>query len=146
MTTRANDMRRSLAAFDQDSTLVAVVELSKKSWLVAGLIPGVERQPKKKMEPDAEDLLRLLGRWRDEAVKVGRPITRIAVAYEAGRDGFWLARWLESHGIETHLRSAPKKLGSVRTPEGVAVPPNTMAELERDMARLAVLREQIAAI
>jgi len=34
MTTRANDMRRSLAAFDQDSTLVAVVELSKKSWLV----------------------------------------------------------------------------------------------------------------
>ena len=236
MTTRANDMSRSLAAFDQDSTLIAVIELSKESWLVAGLIPGVERQPKKKMEPDAEDLLRLLGRWRDEAVKGGRPITRIAVAYEAGRDGFWLARWLESHGIETHvihstsvavsrekrraktdrvdaemllrvflgwlrgerghcsmvavptievedarrpgrerealvaertriinrmkadiarlgvhgfkphLRSATKKLGSVRTPEGVAVPPNTKAELERDMARLAVLREQIAAI
>src|SRR6266851_4004706 len=236
MTNRANDMSRSLAAFDQDSTLVAVVELSKKSWLVTGLIPGVERQPKKKMEPDAEDLLRLLGRWRDEAVKGGRPITRIAVAYEAGRDGFWLARWLESHGIEMHvihstsvavsrekrraktdrvdaemllrvflgwlrgerghcsmvavptieaedarrpgrerealvaertriinrmkadmarlgvhgfkphLRSAPKKLGSVRTPEGVSVPPNTKAELERDMARLAVLREQIVAI
>src|ERR1700732_1100728 len=103
MTTRANDMSRSLAAFDQDSTLVVVVELSKKRWLVAVLIPGVERQPKKKMEPDAEDLLRLLGRWRDEAVKGGRPITRIAVAYEAGRDGFWLARWLESHGIETHV-------------------------------------------
>ena len=73
MTTRANDMSRSLAAFDQDSTLVVVVELSKKSWLVAGLIPGVERQPKKKMEPDAEDLLRLLGRWRDEAVKGDDP-------------------------------------------------------------------------
>jgi transposase len=55
------------------------------------------------MEPDAEDLLRVLRRWRDEAVKGGRPITRIAVAYEAGRDGFWLARWLESHGIETHV-------------------------------------------
>src|ERR1700681_2605525 len=223
MTSRANDMRRSLAAFDQDSTLVVGVELSKKSWLVAGLIPGVERQPKKKMEPDAEDLLRLLGRWRDEAVKGGRPITCIAVAYEAGRDGFWLARWLESHGIETHvihstsvavsrekrraktdrvdaemllrvflgwlrgerdhcsmvavptieaeddrrpgrerealvaertritnrmkahmarlgvrgfkpyLRSAPKKLAAVRIAEGVAIPPNTKAELERDM-------------
>src|ERR1700693_4478678 len=103
MTTRANDMSRSLAAFDQNTTLVMVVELSKKTWLVAGLIPGVERQPKKKMEPDAEDLFRLLQRWRDEAVKGGRPITRIAVAYEAGRDGFWLARWLESHGIETHV-------------------------------------------
>ena len=104
MTTRANDMSRSLAAFDQGSTLIAVIELSKESWLVAGLIPGVERQPKKKMEPDAEDLLRLLVRWRDEAVKGGRPITRIAVAYEAGRDGFWLARWLESHGI---VRASP---------------------------------------
>jgi transposase len=50
------------------------------------------------------------------------------------------------HGFKPHLRSAPKKLGSVRTPEGVAVPPNTRAELERDMARLAVLREQIVAI
>jgi transposase len=104
MTTRANDMSRSLAAFDQDSTLVVVVALSEKSWLVAGLIPGVERQPEKKMQPDAEDLLHhLLKRWRDEAVKGGRPITRIAVAYEAGRDGFWLARWLESHGIDTDV-------------------------------------------
>lgn len=28
--------------------------------LVAGLIPGVERQPKKKIDPDGGDLLRLL--------------------------------------------------------------------------------------
>src|SRR5258708_38270660 len=100
---RGDDMSRSLAAFEQHSTVVAVVEMGWSSWLVAGLIPGVERQPKKKMEPDAEDLLRLLERWRDEAVKAGRHITRIAVAYEAGRDGFWLARWLESRGIETHV-------------------------------------------
>jgi transposase len=38
------------------------------------------------MEPDGEELLGLLERWRGEAVKAGRPITRIAVAYEAGRD------------------------------------------------------------
>ena len=38
-------------------------------------------------------LLRLLYRWRDEAVKAGKEITRIAVAYETGRDSFWLARW-----------------------------------------------------
>jgi transposase len=29
------------------------------------------------------------------------------------------------HGFKPHLRSAPKKLPSVQTPEGVAVPPNT---------------------
>jgi transposase len=48
-------------------------------------------------------LLALLERWRGEAARSGRSITRIAVAYEAGRDGFWLARWLRAHGIEAHV-------------------------------------------
>ena len=30
-------------------------------------------------------------------------INRMAVAYEAGRDGFWLARWLQKQGIEAHV-------------------------------------------
>ena len=30
-------------------------------------------------------------------------ITRIAVAFEAGRDGFWLARWLAARGVEAHV-------------------------------------------
>src|SRR6202035_255145 len=30
-------------------------------------------------------------------------ITRIALAFEAGRDGFWLARWLEARGVEAHV-------------------------------------------
>jgi len=42
-------------------------------------------------------------RWRDEATKAGRTIDRIAVAYEAGRDGFWLARWLRGRGIEAYV-------------------------------------------
>ena len=42
-------------------------------------------------------------RWRDEATKAGRTITRIAVAFEAGRDGFWLARWLRARGIEAYV-------------------------------------------
>jgi len=41
----------------------------------------------------------MLQRWRDEAVKAGRTITRIAVAFEASRDGFWLARWLRTRGV-----------------------------------------------
>ena len=166
----------------------------------------------------------------------GRTITRIAVAFEAGRDGFWLARWLRSRGIETHvihstsvavsrehrraktdrldtamlmrvflgwlrgerghcgmvavptieeedakrpsrerenlvgertriinrmkaalarlgirgfkpeLRKAPQHLEALRTPEDVPIPPNTLEELRRDLARLAMLREQIKAI
>jgi hypothetical protein len=100
---QVNDLSRSLTAFDPISTLVVVVEMSKASWLVSGAVPGVERQPLKKLEPDATVLLRLIERWRNEAVRAGRPISRIALAYEAGRDGFWLARWLIARGIEAHV-------------------------------------------
>ena len=40
---------------------------------------------------------------QDEAVRAGHTITRIAVTFEAGRDGFWLARWLEARGVEAHV-------------------------------------------
>jgi transposase len=81
---------------------VAVLELSKESWHVAGIVPGVERQPLKKLAADENGLLRLLERWRAEAEKAGHKIDRITVAFEAGRDGFWLARWLRARGIEAH--------------------------------------------
>ncbi len=76
--------------------------MSKATWLVSGVVPGVERHPLKKLEPDATALLRLIERWRGEAVRAGRSIKRIALAYEAGRDGFWLARWLIARGIEAY--------------------------------------------
>jgi hypothetical protein len=83
-------LSRSLAAVDQDSTLIAVIEISQSSWLVAGIVLGINRQPLKKLAPDEAALLQLLYRWREEATKAGHAIERIAVAYEAGRDGFWL--------------------------------------------------------
>jgi transposase len=230
---RQDDLSRSLITLQQDSTLIAVVELSQSSWLVAGIVPGLARHPLKKLEPDQEALLRLLRRWREEATKAGRTVTRIAVAFEAGRDGFWLARWLRAHGVEAHvihptsvavsrehrraktdrldtellkraflgwlrgepdhcsmaavptleeedarrpnrereglvgertrtvnrvkaglarlgvrgfkptLRNAAERLETLRTPEGHALPPNTLAELRRDMARLHVVADQI---
>lgn len=231
-----DDLSRSLTPFVQGNTLIAVIELSLSSWLIAGMLPGVARQPLKKLDPDESELLRLLHRWRDEAVRNGCKIERIVVAYEAGRDGFWLARWLQVHEIETYvihstsvavsrehrraktdrldtvmllrvfigwlrgepghcrmvaiptideedakrphrerenlvgertriinrmkaalirlgirafkpeLRRAPKKLDALRTPEGLPIPPNTLDEIRRDMARLAMVREQIELI
>ena len=100
---KMNDLSKSLAALEQDSTVIAVIEMSLSSWLVAAIVPGIERQPLKKQQPDEEALLRLLHRWRDEATNAGRTITRIVVAFEAGRDGFWLARWLRARGIEAYV-------------------------------------------
>ncbi|HEY2528432.1 MAG TPA: IS110 family transposase [Xanthobacteraceae bacterium] len=157
-------------------------------------------------------------------------------AFEAGRDGFWLARWLRGHGIEAYvihptsipvsrehrraksdrldigllkrsflgwlrgekkhctmaaiptleeedakrptrerehlvglrtrvinrmksalirlgirdfnpkLQKAPERVATQRTPEGTLIPPNTLAELQRDMAQLRFVNEQIAEI
>ena len=175
-------------------------------------------------------------RWRDEAIAAGKEINRIAVAYETGRDSFWLARWLRARGIDAHvihatsvaisrehrraktdridtamlrrgflgwlrgepghcsmaivptvaeedakrphrerdslvhertstvnrmksiliqfgvrnfkpvLRKASEKLDAVRTPEGIALPPNAVAALRRHMERLRIINEQIKAI
>src|SRR6184192_3483273 len=100
---KLNDLSRSPNPLDADGTLIAVIELSLSSWLVAGIVPGVERQPLKKLAVDENALLKLLNRWREEAAKAGHRIKRIAVAFEAGRDGFWLARWLRARDIEAHV-------------------------------------------
>ena len=64
--------------------MIAVIELGaiKLGWS-AGLIPGVSREPLKKLKPNPEDLLKLLHGWRDEAIKAGRlNHPGLPVAYE----------------------------------------------------------------
>jgi transposase len=97
------DASRSLTALEQDNTLIAVIEMSQAKWLIAAIVPGIERQPLKKLEAEPQRLLSLLHRWRSEAGQAGREIKRMAVAYEAGRDGFWLARWLQAHQVEAYV-------------------------------------------
>jgi transposase len=47
-----NDLSRSLTPFDPNQTLI-----------VAGIIPGVEREPLKKLAADQNELLKLIERW-----------------------------------------------------------------------------------
>jgi len=233
---KLNDLSRSPNPLDPDGTLIAVMELSLSSWLVAGIVPGVERQLLKKLAVDESALLKLLHRWREEAAKAGHRIKRIAVAFEAGRDGFWLARWLSVRDIEAYviqassvavsrehrraktdrldtellkrsflgwlrgerdhckmvaipttkdedakrpnreheslvgeqsrivnrmkatlirlgirgfnpkLKKAAERLDGLRTPEGEPIPPNTLAELRRDMMRRRLIGDQIGQI
>ncbi len=101
------DLSRSHAALDMDSTLVVVVEMSQSTWMPHAVLPGSERRPMKKLPADEGKLLAQLHRWRDDAEKAtGHAIPRVCVAYEAGRDGFWLARWLRDNGIEAHVMHA----------------------------------------
>jgi hypothetical protein len=88
------------ASLDHATTITAVVELSKRTWLV---VPGLERRPLKRTEDRAPGLLRILTTWRKRAEQAGRTIARIVVAFEAGRDGFWSARLLRRTGIEAYV-------------------------------------------
>jgi transposase len=49
-------------------------------------------------------------------------------------------------GFNPKLRKAPQRLDELRTPEDLPLPPNTVDELRRDMARLAMVCEQIKAL
>ena len=234
--TQPYDPTKPPFALEHDGTLVVVIEMSQASWLVAAIVPGVARRPLQKLKPDQEALLRLLTRWREEAAEAGKPVTRTALAFEAGRDGFWLARWLRARGVEAHVihansvavarehkraktdrldtilllraflgwlrgepahcrmaaipsladeddkrpsrerehlvgertrlvnrlkavlvrlgirgfkptrRKAAWRLDALRTPDGEPIPPNTLSEMRRDLERLRLVREQIAAI
>src|SRR3954467_9510494 len=96
-------------ALDHESTIVAAVELSARSWLVGAQVAGVPRQWRQKLAASAEGLLAHLDHLRRRAGRAGKRggrggraygAGRGVVAYEAGRDGFWLARWLIGRGIE----------------------------------------------
>ena len=56
-----------------------------------------------------------------------------------------LAR-LGIRGFNPKLKGAPERLDALRTPEGRVLPPNSLAELKRDMARLRLIGEQLAQI
>jgi transposase len=90
-------------ALDQDSTLVVVLELSAKSWLIGGRVPGLSRLSRYALPPSITDLSELLGKLRERAATQGKSVRRVVLAYEAGRDGFWLARYLAARGIEVYV-------------------------------------------
>jgi Transposase IS116/IS110/IS902 family len=73
-----NDLSRSVTAFDLTSTLVVVVEMSKASWLVSSAVPGVERQPLKKLEPDAKTADMLVREILSRKLRDRRAVARYA--------------------------------------------------------------------
>jgi len=89
---------------DYDRTLVLAIELSNASWVLAAQVPGLPRvKAKRTIEPTADALLAAIQGYRERAKTAGRRVERVVATYEAGWSGFWLARWLATHGIETHV-------------------------------------------
>src|SRR4051794_29566960 len=81
------------------------MELSRRTWLITSLSPGAGEKMSKHSVP-ASDVAGLLHRFaelkRKAAVRTGRDFP-IIVIQEAGLDGFWIHRLLQSEGIESHM-------------------------------------------
>lgn len=98
------DPRKSTAAFDHTITLVTVLELSGKSWQLGASVPGVSRRPLRTVPVgDTGAVARAIEGWKADARKAGQVVARVVLAYEAGRDGFWIARVLRDLGIEVYV-------------------------------------------
>jgi transposase len=91
-------------AVDYENTLVLAIELSNASSVLAAQVPGLPRvKAKRTIEPTVEALLSAIEGYRQRAKAAGRHVEQVIATYEAGWSGFWLARWLARHGIETHV-------------------------------------------
>lgn len=105
--TKPFDSHKPATVFDHDSTLVVALELSGKRWDLGAVVPGVTRRPHRSVEVrDVAAVLASLAGWRAEAGRAGRTVRRVVLTYEAGRDGFWIARALQDQGIEVHVMHA----------------------------------------
>lgn len=82
-------------------TIYVALDLGRRRWTVGVLLPG-DRDARlfQIAGGDREALLALIERQRQT---IGTPDVRVASCYEAGRDGFWLHRWLRDHGIDNRV-------------------------------------------
>jgi transposase len=83
---------------------VTVLELSGKTWLLGAVVPGISRRPKKSVAArDLGAVVKAIEGWKAEASRAGRAVSRVVLAFEASRDGFWIARALRERRIEVHV-------------------------------------------
>jgi transposase len=93
-------------AIDYNSTIIGALELSSKKWVLAVQLPGVDRHSRHVLDAGGDGLVSFVARLKARCAAAGREITRVILTHEAGRDGFWLARFLARHNIEVHVMQA----------------------------------------
>jgi transposase len=88
-------------AFDYNSTIIGALELSEKKWVLAVQLPGVIRHSRHVLDASGDELAVFIERLKARCAAAGRKIARVILTHEAGRDGFWLARFLGRRDIES---------------------------------------------
>jgi transposase len=97
--------RKEMLVRDEDTTktptIYMALDLGRRCWTVGVLLPG-DRDARlfQIAGGDREALLQLIRRQRQV---LSDPSVRVVSCYEAGRDGFWLHRWLRGQDIDNRV-------------------------------------------
>jgi transposase len=100
------DRPEALTAIQTNLAAIFIsLELSRSIWLVTSLSPGSGERMSKRSVP-AGDIAALLARFSElkqkALARTGKSFPIVAIQ-EAGLDGFWLHRLMQSEGIESHV-------------------------------------------
>jgi len=102
---RATHPRSAVHA--HDTALFVALELSRSTWLVGSSMPGSDRVSRHQVRAaDTTALLALLKRLKARAERSRGATVRVISIHEAGLDGFWVHRFLEANGVESHVVDA----------------------------------------
>ena len=102
MLTTATHNEHYTAMYAPEPVLFLAFELSEKTWKL-GFTTGHGQQPRERSIP-ARHQARLLHEVGQAKRRFGLPETAPVVScYEAGREGFWLHRFLQAQGIATSV-------------------------------------------
>lgn len=87
-----------------DHDIIIAIELSRSTWLIAAHMPGVEKPLVHKINAgDTAALLSHLSSLHTRVLARTGASPTLHCCFEAGRDGFWLHRFLISHGIVNYV-------------------------------------------
>jgi transposase len=95
---------RGLPPLTHDTALFAALGLRRSTWLIGFSTPGSDRISKHRVPAaDAAALLALLKRLKARAKRSCGTTVRFISIHEACLDGFWVHRFLEANGVESHV-------------------------------------------
>ena len=154
----------------EHNTLYVAIEISRKSWVVGIKSPASERIGLHSLgAADVVGLKYLIEHQQTKAERaLGREV-RVLCCYEAGYEGFWLARWLDRtmsvetvvldpasllvnrklHGIfdlQPRAKGFEARFAEVRTAYESTFPPRARQEILRLAERFSLVERQIAQV
>ena len=93
---------RNVQEHTTEGTLFVAFELSEKTWKL-GFTTGHGQKPRERTVP-ARQPERVLDEIAQAQRRMGLPASAAVVScYEAGREGFWLHRFLQGHGLTNQV-------------------------------------------